>query len=68
MQTFLELFSFFPVQDTTIIKNKERRKAEWDVFIKDISQKCVKIDEAFNVKEKDLRDYYADLGNKLKNS
>ncbi|EEB20463.1 conserved hypothetical protein [Pediculus humanus corporis] len=49
--------------DTTILKNKERRKAEWDVFIKDISQKCVKIDEEFNVKEKDLRDYYADLDN-----
>ncbi|XP_015587957.1 biogenesis of lysosome-related organelles complex 1 subunit 5 [Cephus cinctus] len=44
---------------------RELRKAEWEKFINDISDKCVKVDQTFQEKEEELKEFYADLEKKL---
>ncbi|KOB71352.1 Protein Muted-like protein [Operophtera brumata] len=46
-------------------ENKEKRQKEWDQFIDDMNFKCQRIDNAFEEKEEELRDLYADLNHKL---
>ncbi|XP_062524569.1 biogenesis of lysosome-related organelles complex 1 subunit 5 isoform X2 [Bombyx mori] len=48
-----------------IKSNQELRKREWDKFIDDMNFKCQRIDNAFEEKEEELRDLYADLKHKL---
>lgn len=43
----------------------EKRQKEWDQFIDDMNFKCQRIDNAFEEKEEELRDLYADLNHKL---
>ncbi|KAJ0182673.1 hypothetical protein K1T71_002042 [Dendrolimus kikuchii] len=45
--------------------NREKRQKEWDQFIDDMNFKCQRIDNAFEEKEEELRDLYADLNHKL---
>ncbi|KAG7310874.1 hypothetical protein JYU34_003705 [Plutella xylostella] len=47
------------------IENREKRQKEWDQFIDDMNFKCKRIDNAFEEKEEELRDLYADLDHKL---
>lgn len=46
-------------------ENKAKRQKEWDQFIDDMNFKCQRIDNAFEEKEEELRDLYADLNHKL---
>ncbi|XP_061708588.1 biogenesis of lysosome-related organelles complex 1 subunit 5 isoform X2 [Cydia pomonella] len=46
-------------------ENREKRQKEWDQFIDDMNFKCQRIDNAFEEKEEELRDLYADLNHKL---
>ncbi|XP_073957527.1 biogenesis of lysosome-related organelles complex 1 subunit 5-like isoform X2 [Choristoneura fumiferana] len=46
-------------------ENHEKRQKEWDQFIDDMNFKCQRIDNAFEEKEEELRDLYADLNHKL---
>ncbi|CAH0405506.1 unnamed protein product [Chilo suppressalis] len=48
-----------------ITENREKRQKEWDQFIDDMNFKCKRIDNAFEEKEEELRDLYADLNHKL---
>ncbi|XP_053615811.1 biogenesis of lysosome-related organelles complex 1 subunit 5 isoform X2 [Plodia interpunctella] len=47
------------------LENQEKRQKEWDQFIDDMNFKCKRIDNAFEEKEEELRDLYADLNHKL---
>jgi len=52
-------------KDSTLEQNRMSRKNEWSLFIEDISQKYVRIDNAFEQKEEELKDFYTDLEHKL---
>ncbi|XP_046736535.1 biogenesis of lysosome-related organelles complex 1 subunit 5 [Diprion similis] len=45
--------------------NREARKGQWLKFINDMSDKCEKVDKTFEEKEEELREFYADLEEKL---
>ncbi|XP_058797875.1 biogenesis of lysosome-related organelles complex 1 subunit 5 [Phymastichus coffea] len=51
--------------ESKLKKNREIRKLEWEKFINDMSDKCVRVDEEFHSKEKELEEFYADLEKKL---
>ncbi|XP_012284858.1 biogenesis of lysosome-related organelles complex 1 subunit 5 [Orussus abietinus] len=51
--------------ETKLNEKRELRKAEWQKFINDMSEKCQKVDETFQEKEKELEEFYADLERKL---
>lgn len=51
--------------DVALQKNREERKAEWERFINDMSNKCEKVDKAFQEKENEIKEYYIDLEKKL---
>ncbi|XP_046382953.1 biogenesis of lysosome-related organelles complex 1 subunit 5 [Ischnura elegans] len=51
--------------DKALANNRERRKAEWESFVEDITQKCSKVEATFGEKEKEMREYYEQLGQKL---
>lgn len=53
------------VADQKRVEKSEKRKKEWDQFIDDMNFKCKRIDNAFEEKEEELRDLYADLNHKL---
>ncbi|XP_034942918.1 biogenesis of lysosome-related organelles complex 1 subunit 5 [Chelonus insularis] len=48
-----------------LAENREIRKEEWKRFINDISEKCKKVDETFDEKEAELKEFYIDLEKKL---
>ncbi|XP_069675251.1 biogenesis of lysosome-related organelles complex 1 subunit 5 [Periplaneta americana] len=51
--------------DTALLAKREIRKAEWESFIEDMTQKCSKVDATFEEKEEELREFYSDLEKKL---
>ncbi|KAK0088776.1 hypothetical protein PV325_010716 [Microctonus aethiopoides] len=51
--------------DDKLAENRELRKKEWKRFINDMSDKCHKVDETFNKKEEELKEFYIDLERKL---
>ncbi|KAI4494968.1 hypothetical protein M0804_001169 [Polistes exclamans] len=51
--------------DLALQHNREIRKAEWEKFINDMSDKCQKVDKAFQDKENEIKEYYIDLEKKL---
>lgn len=53
------------LQDFALQHNREIRKAEWEKFINDMSDKCQKVDKAFQDKENEIKEYYIDLEKKL---
>lgn len=52
-------------QAETLQKQRESRKAEWQRFINDMSEKCKSVDKSFQEKENELRESYAELEKKL---
>lgn len=44
---------------------RELRKAEWESFIDNMTQKCSKVDVTFQEKEEELKEFYSDLEKKL---
>lgn len=59
------LIYIFQVNEQKRTENREKRQKEWDQFIDDMNFKCQRIDNAFEEKEEELRDLYADLNHKL---
>lgn len=58
-------YTRFVSQDTTLIARREIRKADWECFIEDMTQKCSKVDATFQEKEEELKEFYSDLEKKL---
>lgn len=59
---------YLNIQEVSAKKRAEyhdKRQKEWDQFIDDMNFKCQRIDNAFEEKEEELRDLYADLNHKL---
>ncbi|GBP13172.1 hypothetical protein EVAR_93130_1 [Eumeta japonica] len=53
------------INQEKLVENRRKRQIEWDQFIDDMNFKCKRIDNAFEEKEEELRDFYADLNHKL---
>lgn len=64
-KTITNKWMFFQVYQKNREENKQKRQKEWDQFIDDMNFKCQRIDNAFEEKEEELRDLYADLNHKL---
>ena len=54
------LFVFF-LQDQALESSHQAREKEWSQFLNDFQNKCEKIDDAYNQKEKDLRLHFQKL-------
>lgn len=46
-------------------QNRENRKKIWQHFVDDMSHKCSRVDNTFEEKEEELREFYSDLEQKL---
>ncbi|XP_033232140.1 biogenesis of lysosome-related organelles complex 1 subunit 5 [Belonocnema kinseyi] len=44
---------------------RDLRKTEWQKFISEMSEKCLKVDQEFLERENELKEYYVDLERKL---
>lgn len=51
--------------DRALEENRKVRKLEWVKFVNDMSEKCEKVNETFEEKEDEIREYYIDLERKL---
>ncbi|XP_076238859.1 biogenesis of lysosome-related organelles complex 1 subunit 5 [Calliopsis andreniformis] len=51
--------------DKALQENRELRKLEWERFVNDMSDKCEKVNQTFEDKEKEIREFYVDLERKL---
>lgn len=54
-----------PELEATLERNRVSRKGIWDQFVDDMSHKSKRIDNTFEEKEEELRDFYSDLERKL---
>lgn len=61
----ITMYISFIFQDTALAAKREIRKAEWESFIDNMTQKCAKVDATFQEKEAELKEFYADLEKKL---
>ena len=59
---FNNLFNF---QDIALQENREIRKLEWEKFVNDMSEKCEKVNQTFDEKENEIKEFYIDLERKL---
>lgn len=62
MVMFNNLFNF---QDIALQENREIRKLEWEKFVNDMSEKCEKVNQTFDEKENEIKEFYIDLERKL---
>lgn len=46
-------------------ENREIRKLEWEKFVNDMSEKCEKVNQTFDEKENEIKEFYIDLERKL---
>lgn len=44
---------------------RESRKAEWEAFIRDMGEKCARVDKTFKDREEEIREDYQELERKL---
>ena len=51
--------------DRTLQNNRETRKLEWEKFVNDMSDKCAKVNQTFEEKEEEIKEFYMDLERKL---
>ncbi|XP_033333016.1 biogenesis of lysosome-related organelles complex 1 subunit 5 isoform X1 [Megalopta genalis] len=51
--------------DKTLEDNRKIRKLEWEKFVNDMSEKCEKVNQTFEEKEDEIKEYYTDLEKKL---
>ncbi|KZC13652.1 Protein Muted, partial [Dufourea novaeangliae] len=51
--------------DKTLEENRKIRKLEWEKFVNDISEKCEKVNQTFDEKENEIKEFYTDLEKKL---
>lgn len=54
-----------PELEGKLEKNRVNRQVIWDQFTDDMNHKCSRIDNTFEEKEEELRDFYSDLERKL---
>lgn len=54
-----------PELEVTLQKNRAARTEIWDQFVDDMRHKCSRVDNTFEEKEEELRDFYSDLERKL---
>lgn len=54
-----------PELEKTLEQNRVARQEIWHEFVDDMSHKCKRIDNTFEEKEEELKDFYADLERKL---
>lgn len=53
------------LQYKTLEENRSRRQIEWQQFVDDMAHKCARVDNTFEEKEEELREFYTDLERKL---
>ncbi|XP_012149822.1 biogenesis of lysosome-related organelles complex 1 subunit 5 [Megachile rotundata] len=51
--------------DIALQENREKRKVEWEKFVNDMSEKCEKVNQTFEEKENEIKEFYIDLEKKL---
>ncbi|XP_076656609.1 biogenesis of lysosome-related organelles complex 1 subunit 5 [Halictus rubicundus] len=51
--------------DKALEENRKVRKLEWEKFVNDMSEKCEKVNQTFDEKEDEIKEYYTDLERKL---
>ncbi|XP_043789408.1 biogenesis of lysosome-related organelles complex 1 subunit 5 [Apis laboriosa] len=51
--------------DIALQANREARKIEWEKFVNDMSEKCEKVNQTFEEKENEIKEFYIDLERKL---
>ncbi|CAL7939819.1 biogenesis of lysosome-related organelles complex 1 subunit 5 [Xylocopa sonorina] len=51
--------------DIALQENREIRKQEWEKFVNDMSDKCEKVNQTFEEKENEIKEFYIDLERKL---
>ncbi|KAG6801292.1 biogenesis of lysosome-related organelles complex 1 subunit 5 [Apis cerana] len=51
--------------DVALQANREARKVEWEKFVNDMSEKCEKVNQTFEEKENEIKEFYIDLERKL---
>ena len=49
------------LQDQALESSHQAREKEWSQYLNDFQNKCEKIDDAYNQKEKDLRLHFQKL-------
>ncbi|XP_066587555.1 biogenesis of lysosome-related organelles complex 1 subunit 5 isoform X1 [Prorops nasuta] len=52
-------------KDKALQKHRTTRKYEWESFINDMSEKCQKVDQTFQEKIDEIKEFYIDLEKKL---
>ena len=53
-------------QDQALESSRQAREKEYSYFLSEFQNKCEKIDDAYNQKEKDLRQHFQKLEKDLK--
>lgn len=51
--------------DKALEENRDIRKLEWERFINDMSDKCQRVDQTFQEKENEIKEFYVDLERRL---
>ncbi|OAD54111.1 Protein Muted like protein [Eufriesea mexicana] len=51
--------------DIALQENREIRKLEWEKFVNDMSEKCKKVNQTFEEKENEIKEFYIDIEEKL---
>ncbi|XP_031839687.1 biogenesis of lysosome-related organelles complex 1 subunit 5 [Nomia melanderi] len=51
--------------DKALEENRKIRKLEWEKFVNDMSEKCEKVNQTFEEKEDEIKEFYTDLEKKL---
>ena len=57
----INIFYLYFFQDQALESSHQAREKEWSQFLNDFQNKCEKIDDAYNQKEKDLRLHFQKL-------
>ena len=63
--TYININIFF-LQDQALESSRQAREKEYSYFLSEFQNKCEKIDDAYNQKEKDLRQHFQKLEKDLK--
>jgi len=53
------------LQDVALMVKRESRKAEWEAFIRDMGEKCARVDKTFRERQEEIRQDYEELETKL---
>lgn len=59
------MFFFYCPQIEQLEQNRQKRKELWQQFVDDMKHKCSRVDNTFEEKEEELREFYFDLERKL---